>query len=672
MLTIIQSLKNYNKYFNKKAQFQPDCNLRVSKMGNTKGYIPSYGELTADDYKKLGLKSGLEIHQQLMTEKKLFCRCPAGRYEKTYDAEILRHMRPTLSELGEYDATALMEFKTKKQVIYQLHKDTVCTYEMDDAPPFALNREALHKSIVLALQFYCNIVGEIHITRKQYLDGSIPAGFQRTTIIGTDGYIPYDGRKIRVIQFALEEDACREVKDEGHYIYYRTDRLSTPLIEVVTDAQMHTPWDVAGVGEAIRRITRITGLMRRGAGSGRQDVNVSIAGGQRCEIKGVQSIKYIPSLVHYEALRQKALLEIREMLLNKGLKPETLKTSSCDITETMRKTAFEPVREAIQNGAVATAVKLPLFREALIYHTGPRFNFAKEISERIRVIACIDKQPNMLYRDWIGLQIPGHKWSRIENLLKASDDDGIIVVWGTKEDVATAVGEIKIRAKEALVGIPLETRQANSDGGTGFERMLPGPDRMYPDTDMPPIAINEEDIESARKEVVISPFEWQNRLEKAGAPKQFIQPLIKMSKAALAEKTLLNLEMPKGFTAYLLSGYIRHLKRKGHAIENISDDSLYALFEAASTGRVVPGALAALILNVIANGGEPNGELSKEQYRPMSETEARQQVDKLLKKLEKPKSNNPEAKKRYFAGKIIENLENRIDAKWLTCESGLL
>ena len=149
--------------------------------------IKPFAEMTERDYAAVGFKSGLEIHQQLLTSKKLFCRCPAGRYSEEFNAEILRHMRPTLSELGEYDGTALMEFKTKKEIIYQIHRETVCTYEMDDTPPFELNGEALDIALGIGLLYGCSMVDEIHIARKQYLDGSIPTGFQRTTIVGVNG-----------------------------------------------------------------------------------------------------------------------------------------------------------------------------------------------------------------------------------------------------------------------------------------------------------------------------------------------------------------------------------------------------------------------------------------------------------------------------------------------------
>ena len=217
----------------------------------------SFEEMTPEDYEKIGFKSGLEVHQQLLTDKKLFCHCPAGKYQSSYHAEILRHMRPTLSELGEYDGTALMEFKTKKDIIYRIHYDTVCTYEMDDTPPFLINDQALDIAIEVGMLFNGFVVDELHIARKQYLDGSIPTGFQRTAITCVGGQIPYKDRVINLIQMSIEEDSCREISDIGHKRVYITDRLGMPLIETVTHPEMKTPQEVAEVNNILRRLVQI-------------------------------------------------------------------------------------------------------------------------------------------------------------------------------------------------------------------------------------------------------------------------------------------------------------------------------------------------------------------------------------------------------------------------------
>jgi glutamyl-tRNA(Gln) amidotransferase subunit E len=234
-----------------------------------------YGALSAADYAELGFLSGLEVHQQLLTRSKLFCRCPAGRRVTRVDAEVLRHMRPTLSELGEYDGTALMEFKTRKEIVYLLERGTVCTYEMDDTPPFEVDDEAVRIALELALLCDLRLVSELHVMRKQYLDGSIPTGFQRTAMVGLAGAIPFRvpelgvDRLLRIRQLSLEEDSCREVSDVGHRITFRTDRLGMPLTEVVTEPELLQPLEVQAAGRLIAELARATGKVRRGPRAGR-------------------------------------------------------------------------------------------------------------------------------------------------------------------------------------------------------------------------------------------------------------------------------------------------------------------------------------------------------------------------------------------------------------------
>ena len=284
-----------------------------------------FGELSPSDYDELGFMCGLEVHQQLNTTSKLFCRCPSGANTTRVDAEVLRHMRPTLSELGEYDGTALMEFKTRKEIVYQLERGSVCTYEMDDTPPFQIDTAAVKASLLHSRMLNLNLVSELHVMRKQYLDGSIPTGFQRTAMIGLTGEIPFaeselaGDRPLRIRQLSLEEDSCREISDEGHRIVFRTDRLGMPLTEAVTEPDLLTPLDVKRGAELLARVAQASGHARRGPGAARQDVNVSIAGGRRVEIKGVWSHKVLPSLVHTEAFRQLNLLRIRAELLRRGV-----------------------------------------------------------------------------------------------------------------------------------------------------------------------------------------------------------------------------------------------------------------------------------------------------------------------------------------------------------------
>ncbi|MDX1702240.1 MAG: Glu-tRNA(Gln) amidotransferase subunit GatE, partial [Melioribacteraceae bacterium] len=485
----------------------------------------SFSNMTEEDYNLIGFKSGLEIHQQLLTDKKLFCRCPAGNYSKKYDAEILRHMRPTLSEMGVYDGTALMEFKTKKEIIYRINRDTVCTYEMDDTPPFLINEEALETAIGIGLLFDCNTVDELHIARKQYLDGSIPTGFQRTAVFAVNGSIPYKDKNIRIIQMSIEEDSCREVSDIYHERVYLTDRLGMPLIETVTEPAMKTPHEVAEVAWLCSKLVRSTNRVRRGMGAARQDVNVSVEGGTRVEIKGVPKITDIPLLTYNEAMRQWNLLRLREELLARGITTDNFIAESRDISKLLKRVNYAPLNEAISKNLSVKCIVLRGFAGLLHWETQTDKYFSNEISDRVRVIACLTDIPNLIHSDSKGESISSQEWKRIKRFVRSNKNDTLILVWGREEDTTTAVNEVIIRAKEATIGIPSETRQALSDGTNGFERILPGADRMYPDTDLPPKIILEDDLENIKQWLPEKFWIRQKWYKELGIPDDTIEEL---------------------------------------------------------------------------------------------------------------------------------------------------
>ncbi len=492
-----------------------------------------YGELTRADYETLGFMAGLEVHQQLLTRSKLFCRCPAGHRVSDYDAEVLRHMRPTLSELGEYDGTALMEFKTRKEIVYQLNRRTVCTYEMDDTPPFEIDQEAVRVALEVALQLDLNLVSELHVMRKQYLDGSIPTGFQRTAMVGLSGSIPFRvpelgvDRELRIRQLSLEEDSCREISDVGHRITFRTDRLGVPLTETVTEPDLRTPLELQAAGRLLARVARATGKVRRGPGAARQDVNVSVAGGRRVEIKGVDNHRGLPLLVHNEAFRQLNLLRIKAELERRGVTgarlalpekgiPWEVSPLVIDACSVLGDCDFAPIQDALARGETVCAVRIPGFGGMLSRRTQPGVTFAREFADRVRVIACPEHRPFMIHSDIQDYGLDPRQWRNLRKRLGAGIGDGMVVVWGREEDAATAVREVLIRAQDALRGVPSETRQAFRDGTNGFERILPGPDRMYPDTDTPPLPIPDSMVTEVRAHARETPWQRERRYENLG------------------------------------------------------------------------------------------------------------------------------------------------------------
>jgi glutamyl-tRNA(Gln) amidotransferase subunit E len=506
------------------------------------------------DYGEVGLIAGLEVHQQLLTERKMFCHCPARRYTNTHDGEMLRHMRPTLSELGEYDGTALMEFKTKKNIIYLLHEENVCTYEMDDTPPFLVNQQAVDVAIEQCLMLGCDIVDEVHIARKQYLDGSIPTGFQRTAIVGVNGRLPFRGRELSILQVSVEEDSCREVSDKGHLIVWRTDRLGMPLIETVTGPDLRTPEEVAEAILLVGRVCRSTGHVRVGMGASRQDVNVSVRGGRRVEIKGVPKAGWALGLVRGEAIRQVNLLKLRAELHHRGFTtPDSIAVDHADVTslfaqsqasfltlegwerfvrDERRRPGFE-----LGNGPFnVRAIRVKGLAGSFSWPTQPDCIFAHELAGRIRVIAGLDQRPILLHSEkWPDYHRSLQELRRVRAHLHCNPEDSLVVVWGPEEDTITAANEVRLRYVDAINGIPNETRQPFPDGSTDFERILPGPDRMYPDTDSPPTRVTRERVERLRAVLAPRPWEREARYGAAGVSTSTTYFLIRRGGARLVD-----------------------------------------------------------------------------------------------------------------------------------------
>lgn len=563
------------------------------------------GELTADDYRALGFIAGLEVHQQLLTQGKLFCRCPAGRRVTRVDGEVLRHMRPTLSELGEYDGTALMEFKTKKEIVYLLERNSVCTYEMDDTPPFPVDDEAVRIALEIAMLFNLNLVSELHVMRKQYLDGSIPTGFQRTAMVGLTGAIPFQvpelgvDRMLRIRQLSLEEDSCREVSDIAHRIVFRTDRLGTPLTETVTEPDLLTPFEVQAGGRLIAATVAATGKVRRGAGAARQDTNVSIAGGRRVEIKGVCQHKWLPRLTHIEAFRQLNLLKIKVELEKRGLSKDQLRCPdkghpweqtplAIDARSFLRRCDYQPVREALERGEMVIAVRLPHFGGLLHRRTQPGITFAREFSDRLRVIACLPGRPFMIHSDIKEFGLSRTEWRQLRTTLKADAWDALVVVWGPQEDTATAVRELFLRAADALDGVPAETRQPYPDGTNGFERILPGPDRMYPDTDTPPVPVADSVVTEIASNLPPRPWDRTAHYQGLGLGKDVSNRLALSDWAGLFDTLApVHPETARRLAGALLKRIPYHFRLSG--LRDLPDvDRLRPLVEGLDAGRFRP------------------------------------------------------------------------------------
>ncbi|MGD0343169.1 MAG: Glu-tRNA(Gln) amidotransferase subunit GatE, partial [Bacteroidales bacterium] len=547
-----------------------------------------------------------------------------------YNAELIRHMRPTLSELGIYDGTALMEFKTKKEIRYRINNQTACTYEIDDTPPFPIDRQALEIALEITILSKLNIVGEVHITRKQYLDGSIPTGFQRSAILGVEGELQLKNKKVRLIQLSIEEDSCREISDIGHVRVYKTDRLGMPLIETVTYPDMETPDELAEAAEYIRFLNRSTGKVRTGIGAGREDVNVSCEGGTRVELKGVAHNKWIPELSHNECFRQYALLHIKTLLNERIVNPEKWNIKSLEIEFSHPALLSKPVRQALDNGLRVFAINLPHCQGILSHFTQPGHIFADEISERLKVIACIER-PNMTHSEDLNPVISSKEFEIITAFLQSAEYDAQIILWGPSADIPTALETVEERFRLAFEGVPNETRKTFEDGTNIFERVLPGRDRMYPDTDSEPIPLTDEYINTLSQKLPVYVSERYYQLKGWDIPEDTYKYLLSKNLVPLIERISTNFGFGPKFIGTLLGHTFKNIEGKKKPHKNFSYEKIYGLFGFISKNKLLPS-IAHVMLPVIYDNPdmEFGSVLTSIDYKKHSMNELLAPVDFLL------------------------------------------
>jgi glutamyl-tRNA(Gln) amidotransferase subunit E len=635
------------------------------------------------DYEEIGLMCGLEVHQQLLTQRKLFCRCPGGLYTREHDGTMLRHMRPTLSELGEYDGTALMEFKTKKNIVYLLHRSNVCTYEMDDTPPFLMNTHALDIAIEQCLMLGCDIVDEVHIARKQYLDGSIPTGFQRTAIVGVNGTLPFRGRHIRITQVSVEEDSCREVSDRGHLIVWRTDRLGMPLTETVTGPDLHTPEEVEEAILLVGRVCRSTGHVRVGMGASRQDVNVSVRGGSRVEIKGVPRARWARGLVHSEAVRQVNLLQLREALHRRGFTaPASIQSQHVDVTELfaasplahLRREQFAAYKqecrhrvgfEMLDGPFCVRAVRLPGLAGTLSWPTQPDLNFAHELAGRVKVIACLDQQPILLHSEkWPDYAGATREWRRLKDKVGCTADDAVVVVWGVERDTICAAEEIRLRYADATAGVPPETRQPFADGSTFFERILPGPDRMYPDTDSPPQRIVRERVTRLAAGLPEVPWLRETRYRLAGVPLPTVHFLIRRGGARLVDLVAREAQVDVKRACFFFGEQLKGLRRRRIPVDTIGDARWCELFQMMNRIPALTDAATLLVSDMARHGERSVADLVQQQGFGSQPDDWRDELRDLVATRQPDHPNGTrEQRHRFLMGVAMKKLRGRVLAR---------
>jgi glutamyl-tRNA(Gln) amidotransferase subunit E len=537
------------------------------------------------DYEKIGLKVGIEIHQQINTPAKLFCNCRPRLFKEEPEITFLRRLRPTQSELGQTDPAAFFEFQKGVKILYEANKATSCLVEMDEEPPHPLNREAVEAVLMAALMMKCKPVDEVHVMRKTVIDGSNTTGFQRTCVIALGGEIII-GEKIVPIQHAsLEEDAARKTADEGSTIHYRIDRLGIPLIEVATGPVIKSPKEAEEVSLAIGNILRATGKVIRGLGAIRQDINISLPKGALIEIKGVQELELISLVVEYEVKRQLNLIKISEELKERGLNKESLKEDFVDVTDVFTQTKCKVIRKALDKKERVLAVKLPKFKDFLKIELQPSYRLGTELADRARFWGRVG---GIFHTD--ELPAYGITTEEVDNLKKAAqatEEDAVVLVADNLENSQDALRAVVERAREALKEVPQETRAPNPDGTTRYMRPRPGAARMYPETDIPPVQITSERMNKIRLNLPEMPEKRLERLQKEyKLNEKLAKQVLNSEYSELFETIVKESKVSSTTAAAFMTETLIALKREGIALEKVSDADLRAMFRLMGEGKI--------------------------------------------------------------------------------------
>ena len=618
------------------------------------------------DYGKIGLTVGLEIHQQLATRHKLFCPCPAELSDEEHD-EFERRLRPTRSELGEVDVAALFEWRKGRVYEYEAPVNHSCLVEADEEPPHPINREAVVIAMAIAKALGSWIVDEVHVMRKIVIDGSNTSGFQRTAIVALGGSIRVGGREYSIETIAVEEDASRKIGERGRRTRFRLDRLGIPLIEVSTGPDIHDPREAYEVALALGRLFRLTGRVRRGLGTIRQDLNVSIRGGAKTEIKGVQRLDLIPKVIEYEARRQLRLLELRDELARRGLSEEVLdEVKPVDVTEAFKSTKSKVVRRALQRGGRVLAVVLPGFHGLLGWELMPGRRFGTELADYARFWADVG---GLFHTD----ELPAYGISaeEVEEVYRLTGAvkgrDAVVLVADEPGKAVKALGTVVERARMAFRGVPEETRAALEDGTTRFLRPRPGSARMYPETDIPPLEVT-EDMHREAEEIKPEPVEAKLRrlVEEYGLSRELAEQVISDIRLDLIERLIREYgdRVPPRVIASIFVVTLRGLRGEGVDVEALRDEQLEEVVRLLAEGRVAKEAVEE-ILKLLAK--EP-GLTAREAAEKLGLTRvSREEAEKIVESI--IRENLEEVKRRgeraygLLMGKAMAVLRGRIEGR---------
>ena len=565
------------------------------------------------DPESLGFMCGIEVHQQLATGK-LHSRQPGELHDITIETlpedwqRYYRKLRSSSGEGGAVDVAARFEARRNRSFIY-CQAPNAGLIELDDQPPLPHDNDALDISLTVSGMLGAHPVPLLQTMRKTVVDGSNTSGFQRTTLVATNGVLETDGGPVGIDVLCLEEDSARKLDSEltptGEVVTWNLDRLGIPLIEIATAPDVKTPDHAKQTSIALGRTLRDTRRVRRGLGSIRQDLNVSIMCGDRVEIKGCQDLEWIPRIIRCEMARQLHFYRLANQLRTMHGLPslpsdrreesesiteqvsELLPLKLVDVSSEFASCEAKRVKQGLAENSEMLALPLQGF-SGLIGTKEFDADGAQmpRLGRELAGAAKLAGVAGVYHSD--ELPAYGIEQEFVDATRDALDGcDAFVLCLAPKWQAELALESVLNRARLAFDRIPQEVRNvvirkgSPEDGTTTPMRPLPGGARMYPETDIPPMPISQDMWKQVMENLPMTQDERRSRLEKFDISEDQL-------------KQLLSRELDDHFVSHS-----QGLPQKAWAtmlLENEGDIGLMALVLAAKEeGHVTREGMSALI-----------------------------------------------------------------------------
>jgi glutamyl-tRNA(Gln) amidotransferase subunit E len=606
------------------------------------------------DYDELGFKCGIEIHQQLDTETKLFCDCSTDIEDENPVAKIQRYLRPVAGEGGAIDQAARFEQVRDKDFVYNIYEDTTCLVELDEEPPHPINQEALDTALQVGKLLDVDIPDEIHVMRKIVIDGSNTTGFQRTAIIGLDGELETEKGRVSIEDMELEEESAGiHSREEGKAIY-DLDRLGIPLIEIGTDASIQDPEHAREVAMELGMLLRSTGNVKRGLGTIRQDVNVSIEDGARVEIKGFQDVTNMDELVRNEVKRQKTLVEIRDELQDDGI--DTIEAETTDVTELFEESDNAIIGRIIESDGAVHATKLPL--EGLMNR---ELCPGKTLGSELADYAKAHGLKGIMHTDEDTAKYDlEEEFEELKDELDKDDGEVVVIAAGLAEEAEQALQAVADRANMLPEEIPEETRNAEQDFTTTYARPLPGSARMYPETDIPPFEVTAEYL--AEIEVPETIDERVERLsDEVG--EEMAEQLVDSVHFETFDEIKDSFSLELNDVANFFTNILKDVKSR-HEVDTdrLSNDQLREMLELLDEGEVSKDALSEIAKELAEDPSKTPGQVVDEKgLGSMGEEEVRTIVRQVLEEKEEFIEEQGQHAQGALMGEVMQEAKGKAD-----------